>query len=130
MKSKKKSFGLFGQKEFIMGSLTWLWIFIHIFVAIPIKVPLLYVVVVTVGIFRWLLIANEVSYLWELVENINQLLNWNFFSNSILKSQMSLKQLEKFLKLDFSKLRVCYHCCSLPLLSSFFSHLINLWNNF
>ena len=57
----RKIFSLFGEKVFIMGSLIWLWLLFHVFVAILIKVPLPYVVLVTVGIFRWPLDVNEVS---------------------------------------------------------------------
>ena len=60
-RSQRKNFSLFGEKVFIMGSLIWLWVLFHVFVAILITTPLPYVTVVTVGIFRWLVAANEIS---------------------------------------------------------------------
>ena len=60
---KEKNVSLFGEKVFIIGFLIWFWVLFHVFVAILIliKAPLPYVVVGTVGIFRWPLAANEVS---------------------------------------------------------------------
>ena len=55
-----------------MGSLIWLSKSFYVFVALLIKVPLSYVAVVTVRVFRWPLVINEVSKLSEVEENINQ----------------------------------------------------------
>ena len=43
-----------------MGSLIWLSKSFYVFVALLIKVPLPYVAVVTVRVFRWPLVINEV----------------------------------------------------------------------
>lgn len=55
-----------------MGSLIWLSKSFYVFVALLIKVLLPYVAVVTVRVFRWPLVINEVSKLSEVEENINQ----------------------------------------------------------
>ena len=83
-RSQREKFSVFLEREY------WLWVLFHVFVAILIKAPLPYVVAVTVGIFRWTLAANELSWLWQVEENVNQLLKMG--SNLLLTYLLRKRQ--------------------------------------
>ena len=55
-RSQREKFSVFLEREY------WLWLLFHVFVAILIKAPLPYVVVVTVGIFRWTLDELQMNF--------------------------------------------------------------------
>ena len=63
----------------------------YVFLAILIKASLPYVVVLTVGFFRWPLVANEVSLVWAVEDNINQL---SKIGNNILMTYFLMKSFQ------------------------------------